>query len=715
MRQVLQNLRSGETKVELVPGPGLRPGSLLIQTRASLISAGTERMLVEFGKGSLLAKARSQPDKVKQVLDKIKTDGLLPTLEAVFNRLDEPMPLGYCNCGTVLEVGKGVEGFEVGDRVISNGPHAEIVCVPKNLCAKVPDGVSDEEAAFTVLASIGLQGIRLIKPTMGETIAVFGLGLIGLISVQLLKSCGCKVIGIDINKQRLELAEQFGAETIDAGAGVDVVEAAMAKSGGAGVDGVLITAAAKEDSIVHQSAQMSRKRGRIVLVGVVNLNLDRTDFYEKELSFQVSCSYGPGRYDSNYEDRGQDYPAGFVRWTEQRNFEAILEAMADGKLKVKELISECIPQAEASRAYKILTEDKSKLALVLTYPKERAAEDRVLRMPAEVIKAASAGQAVVGLIGAGNFAKMTLLPALKPIGARLKTVADINGVAAAHAGRKFGFEQATNDYKQLLADQEINTVIITTRHDLHAPMVIEALGAGKHVAVEKPLCLNRDQLAAVKQAYEQAEGKQLLVGFNRRFSPHAEKMRELVAVRNGPICMSCLINAGAIPADVWIQNGDIGGGRIIGEGCHWLDLMCYVTGSPIVSVSASMVGPDCGAEVRGDKMSITVSFADGSVGSLHYFANGHKSYPKETMELFCDGKVLQLDNFRKLRGFGWGNFKQMNLWRQDKGHRSEYGRFIERVASGGEALIPFGEIENVTLASFLAVESANTAQLLKIE
>jgi len=672
-------------------------------------------MLVEFGKGSLLAKARSQPDKVKQVLDKIKTDGLLPTLEAVFNRLDEPMPLGYCNCGTVLEVGKGVEGFEVGDRVISNGPHAEIVCVPKNLCAKVPDGVSDEEAAFTVLASIGLQGIRLIKPTMGETIAVFGLGLIGLISVQLLKSCGCKVIGIDINKQRLELAEQFGAETIDAGAGVDVVEAAMAKSGGAGVDGVLITAAAKEDSIVHQSAQMSRKRGRIVLVGVVNLNLDRTDFYEKELSFQVSCSYGPGRYDSNYEDRGQDYPAGFVRWTEQRNFEAILEAMADGKLKVKELISECIPQAEASRAYKILTEDKSKLALVLTYPKERAAEDRVLRMPAEVIKAASAGQAVVGLIGAGNFAKMTLLPALKPIGARLKTVADINGVAAAHAGRKFGFEQATNDYKQLLADQEINTVIITTRHDLHAPMVIEALGAGKHVAVEKPLCLNRDQLAAVKQAYEQAEGKQLLVGFNRRFSPHAEKMRELVAVRNGPICMSCLINAGAIPADVWIQNGDIGGGRIIGEGCHWLDLMCYVTGSPIVSVSASMVGPDCGAEVRGDKMSITVSFADGSVGSLHYFANGHKSYPKETMELFCDGKVLQLDNFRKLRGFGWGNFKQMNLWRQDKGHRSEYGRFIERVASGGEALIPFGEIENVTLASFLAVESANTAQLLKIE
>ena len=404
MKQVLQNLRSGETTVEQVPGPVVMPGSLLIQTRATLISAGTERMLVGFSKGSLLAKARSQPDKVKQVLDKIKTDGLLPTLEAVFNRLDEPMPLGYCNCGVVLEVGKGVDGFEVGDRVISNGPHAEIVSVAKNLCAKVPDGVSDEEAAFTVLASIGLQGVRLVKPTMGETIAVFGLGLIGLICVQLLKNCGCKVIGIDINKQRLTLAEKFGAKTIDAGAGVDVVQAAIGKSGAGGVDGVLITAAAKEDSIVHQSAQMSRKRGRIVLVGVVNLKMDRGDFYEKELSFQVSCSYGPGRYDSNYEDRGQDYPVGFVRWTEQRNFEAILDAMAEGALKTKELISECIPQAEAGRAYEMLTEDKSKLALVLTYPREKIREDDTVKMPAESIKAATVPKVVVGLIGAGNFA-----------------------------------------------------------------------------------------------------------------------------------------------------------------------------------------------------------------------------------------------------------------------------------------------------------------------
>ncbi|NIA07134.1 MAG: Gfo/Idh/MocA family oxidoreductase, partial [Actinobacteria bacterium] len=512
MKQVLQNLRSGETKVEDVPAPGLSPGTLLIQTRASLISAGTERMLVEFGKGSLLAKARSQPEKVKQVLDKIKTDGLLPTLEAVFNRLDEPLPLGYCNCGVVLEAGKGVEGFEVGDRVVSNGPHAEIVCVPKNLCAKVPDCVSDEEAAFTVLASIGLQGIRLMKPTLGETIVVFGLGLIGLICVQLFKSCACKVIGIDINRKRLELAEQFGAETIDASSGVDVVESAIAKSRVNGVDGVLITASAKEDSIVRQSAQMCRKRGRIVLVGVVDLKLDRADFYEKELSFQVSCSYGPGRYDSNYEQKGQDYPPGFVRWTEQRNFQAVLDALASGGLKVKELISEGIPLEQASRAYQRLTEDKSTLALILTYPKETPARDHTVKTPAELVRSAAVPQAVVGLIGAGNFAKMTLLPALKPIGTRLKTVADINGVAAAHAGRKFGFEQTTNDYQQLLGDPEINTVIITTRHDLHAPMVIEALGAGKHVAVEKPLCLDREQLIEIKQTLHKAKNRQLLVG-----------------------------------------------------------------------------------------------------------------------------------------------------------------------------------------------------------
>jgi predicted dehydrogenase len=671
-------------------------------------------MLVSFAKSGLIGKAKQQPDKVKQVIDKIKTDGLLPTIHSVFARLDEPLPLGYCNCGTVIEVGAGVEGFKVGDRVVSNGPHAEIVCVPKNLCVKVPDNVTDEQAAFTVLASIGLQGIRLIEPTFGETIAVFGLGLIGLMSVQLLKACGCRVIGIDLSTDRLEMARKFGAEVIDIPAGANPVDAAMAYSYGKGVDAVLITASAKGDSIIHQSAQMCRKRGRIVLVGVVDLNIDRADFYEKELTFQVSCSYGPGRYDTEYENRGRDYPYGFVRWTVRRNFEAILNSISAGTLIVDDLVSERIPLAQAPKAYKMLTDEPDKMALVLTYPPGEIKIAGTVKTPAKYVRPPAVPGVVAGLIGAGNFAKLTLLPAVKPLGIRLKTVADINGVSGAHAARKFGFEKATNDYREILNDSEINVVFITTRHDLHASMVIEALKAGKNVHVEKPLCLNREELACVKEAYEKAAGRQLLVGFNRRFSPHAEKIRVLVTTRSTPMCMVWLINAGHIPADVWVQDKTLGGGRIIGEGCHWLDFMRYLVAQQIISVSATMMGQAQGVEIRDDKMTVTVGFADGSIGTVHYFANGHKSYPKETFKLFCDGKILRLDNFRKLRGFGWKNFKSMNLFSQNKGHKAEFRYFVERIKNGSDPLMPFTEIENVTLASFAAVESAEGVGLIKI-
>jgi len=714
MKQILQNLKTGQLEIADVPAPVIRPAHLLIKTRCSLISSGTERRLVSFAKRSLLGKARQQPDKVKQVINKLRTDGLLPTIHSVFARLDKPLPLGYCNCGMVLEAGDGVEDFKPGDRVANNGPHAEIVCVPKNLCAKVPDNVSDEQAVFTVLASIGLQGIRLIKPMFGETIVVFGLGLIGLICVQLLKNCGCKVIGIDIDSKKLELAAKYGAEIIDVAGGMDAVETAKAKSDGKGVDGVVITASAKGDLIVHQSAQMCRKRGRIVLVGVVDLNLDRADFYEKELSFQVSCSYGPGRYDEAYEESGQDYPYGFVRWTEQRNFEAILESFSTGRLDVSDLISERIPQTKAEKAYKMLTDERNKMALILTYPAGEVKMDSTVPTPVEFVKSPSVPLVVAGVIGAGNFAKVTLLPAIKPIGIRLKTVADIEGVTGAHAATKFGFEQATNNYKQIVDDQEINTVFITTRHNLHAEMVIEALLAGKHVHVEKPLCLTREELSKVKEAYLKAGDRQLLVGFNRRFSPHAEKIRSLVTSRISPMCMSWLVNAGHIPADVWIQDRTVGGGRIIGEGCHWLDFMRYLVGEPIVSVSAAMMGQAQGVEICDDKMSVTVSFADGSIGTLHYFANGHKSYPKETFELFCDGKILRLDNFKRLHGYGWSNFRKMNLLSQNKGHKVEFRYFIERIKNGGEPLIPFEEIENVTLASFAAVESASGAGVINI-
>ena len=417
MKQILQNLRTGELELAEVPVPALKAGHLLIKSRCSLISSGTEKMLVSFAKSGLLGKAKQQPEKVKQVFDKIKTDGLLPTLHSVFSRLDEPLPLGYCNCGTIVEVGKGIEGFAVGDRVVSNGPHAEYVCVPKNLCAKVPNNVADEEAAFTVLASIGLQGMRLLNPAFGETIVVSGLGLIGLMSVQMLIANGCKVIGIDFDKNKLVLAQKYGARTIDLSAGIDPIEAAVAMTNGVGVDGVLITASAKEDEIVHQSAQMSRKRGRIVLIGVVNLNLNRSDFYEKELTFQVSCSYGPGRYDTKYENAGQDYPLPFVRWTEQRNFEAVLHAMSSGTLKVSELISERIEINQAADAYKMLTENAAKIALVLTYPGADLRKESSVKIssPPQIVKYP---RVIAGVIGAGNFAKITMLPVLKKSGAQ---------------------------------------------------------------------------------------------------------------------------------------------------------------------------------------------------------------------------------------------------------------------------------------------------------
>jgi predicted dehydrogenase len=586
--------------------------------------------------------------------------------------------------------------------------------VPKNLCAKVPDNVTDEQAAFTVLASISLQGIRLLNPTFGETIVVSGLGLIGLMAVQMLAANGCKVIGIDFDKNKIALAQKYGAETIDLSTGADPAEAALAMTNGVGVDGVLITASAKEDSIVHQSAQMSRKRGKIVLIGVVNLNLDRSDFYEKELLFQVSCSYGPGRYDSAYENAGRDYPLSFVRWTEQRNFEAVLNAISTGALKVDELISEKIEIIQADKAYGMLTEDTSKLALVLTYPQREVERKKTIVFNENLSKSHPLPNVVVGVIGAGNFAKMTMLPILRNSGARLKTIADVDGVAGSHAARKFGFENTTNDYKKILDDPEINIVFITTRHDLHAQMAIESLEAGKNVHIEKPLCLNKEQLGHIKQVYMERENQHLLVGFNRRFSPHAIKIKKLMSVRTAPLCMTWLINAGNIPANVWIQDPEMGGGRIIGEGCHWVDFMLYLTGSPVVSVQAMMVGSNTSEQVKTDKMSINLSFADGSIGTLHYFANGSKSYPKETFELFCQGKVLKLDNFRKLTGYGFKNFKKMNLFLQDKGHRNQFIEFIKKVNQGGEPLIPFEQIENVTLASFAAVESAKRSIVISV-
>ncbi|RJQ24784.1 dehydrogenase [Candidatus Parcubacteria bacterium] len=798
MKQIVQNLKSGETILEEVPGPGSRPGHVLIQTRCSLVSLGTERMLVEFSKGNLLAKAKAQPDKVMQVLDKIKTDGLLPTLETVFKRLDEPLPMGYCNAGIIREIPDSkskIQGLRAGDRVVSNGPHAEVVCVPTNLCAKIPDNVTDEQAAFTVLGAIGLQGIRLANPTLGEKFVVFGAGLIGLLTIQLLRANGCGVLAVDLNEKRLELAESFGASVCNS-AHTDPIPSAEIWSGGVGVDGVLITASAKTDEIVHQGAQMCRKRGRIVLVGVVGLNLRRSDFYEKEISFQVSCSYGPGRYDEAYELRGQDYPLGYVRWTEQRNFQAVLDLMASGKLNVDSLITDRIPFAEAERVYEKISGDLSALGVILEYNqdasrkgakaqrdpqiydpqisqitpvpstgatgqariKERTVQISDIRHPTSGSSPTSdirpPTSATLALIGSGNFSKMTLAPALAKTSARLKYVsARTNGAAATHIAKKYGFENATTDLEAIWNDPEVNTVFITTQHNSHAALVQQALKAGKHVFVEKPLCLTLEELEEIKLAadprrYTQiseeqengltqrrpsetenrfhgagkdAKGEQsdsmlhalcsmplLMVGFNRRFAPHTQKIKELLDTAKVPKSFIMTVNAGVMPPHHWTQDPEVGGGRIIGEACHFVDLIRYLAGSEIVKAESSRM-----ESAAGDTVSISLSFADGSIGSIHYFANGNKGFPKERLEVFCSGKVLQLDNFRVLRGYGWTGFKKMRLWRQDKGHEAELKAFVEAVENGAPSPVPFEEMIEV-METTIHLASADYADFRRL-
>lgn len=709
MKQVLQHLGNGDLIVEDIPVPEVQSGHVLIETTCSLISAGTERMVVDFGRASYLEKALQKPDKVKQVLRKVQTDGLMTTVEAVQSRLDQPIPLGYCNVGRVVKVGKDVEGYKVGDRVISNGRHAEMVCMPQNLTARIPEDVTDEQASFTVISSIALQGVRLVEPTIGEYVCVMGLGLIGLIAVQILQANGVRVIGFDYDPERVKMAQQYGIEAVDLSAGADPVKAAEAFTGGQGIDAVLITAATKSHEVMHQAATMCRQRGRIVLTGVVGLNLDRNDFYEKELTFQVSCSYGPGRYDPVYEDQGHDYPLGFVRWTEQRNFEAVLHLMADQKLKTGPLLTERVPLADAKKAYDML-DDKGKIGILLEYPgmSEEERNQKVIHVKAvePSYDTKPEGQAVVGIIGAGGFTQARVLPGLSDTYARLKWVASRLGVTSAHAAKKFDIENNTSDYKLILQDDEVNAVLITTRHNSHAKFVIEALQAGKHVFVEKPLCLTQDELADIKAVYKDAcetYKKQLIVmvGYNRRFSPLTVDMKKQLSTRQSPASVIFTANAGYIPMDHWTQDPHQGGGRILGEACHFIDYLHYLIGEDIVNVRALDQNIP-GDNNMHDNAMIQLEFADGSIGQVNYLAGGHKSYPKERCEAFFEGKVMVLDNFRKLEGFGTKGFAKKKLFRQDKGHAAGFAAFVRAVEKGQDSPIDFDSLVNTMDATLQA-------------
>ncbi len=704
MRQVIQNIRNGRLCTLETPAPMVQPGHVLIQNHFSLISAGTEKTARDLAKKSLLGKARERPDHVRRVIEKVRQEGLWNTVRQVREKLDDPMPMGYCSAGVVIACGAGVHKIKPGDRVASNGPHAEVVSVAKNLCALVPDRVPLEQAAFTVLGAIAMQGMRLAQISLGETALVVGLGLVGQITVALLKAAGATVIGTDLDAAKCELAMQMGADAARTGLQARDV---LAMTGDRGADAVLITASTDSDAPVTLAGDAVRKKGRVVAVGAVGMNLPRRAYYFKEAEFIVSCSYGPGRYDPQYEDYGHDYPPAYVRWTEQRNMQAVLELVASGRLDFTPLVSHRFAIDRAADAYELIeTGSEPYLGIVLQYPTEaRTASAETFKINA---RSAKPGQVGVGLIGTGNFARMVLLPAMQQTGQySAEAVCSAGGISSAHHGKKFGFAVATNDEAAVIRNPRVDAVFILTRHDQHARQVAEALRAGRHVFVEKPLCLNWGELIEIEQVLRDLGGRagHLLVGFNRRFSPAARAVRASFENVSQPLTVSVRMNAGAIEPDHWTQAESIGGGRIIGEACHAIDLVTYLTASPVVRVYAEAIGGPHAPEITEDHCFITLRHTNGSVSSVAYLAGGDRSVPKERVEVFGGGKAAVIDDFH--RADAWSGGKRKTLWRgpQDKGHRGELQALATAIQNGGPAPISWNEIRSTTLASILAVRS----------
>ncbi|QYG92353.1 Gfo/Idh/MocA family oxidoreductase [Iamia sp. SCSIO 61187] len=701
MRFLQQSLDDGTAALVEGAAPSGEAEHVLVRSLASVVSSGTERMLADFGRASYLGKARQQPERVRDVVDKARTDGLLPTVDAVRSKLASPLVLGYANCGVIVDAG-GCPDLSVGQLVASNGSHAEVVAVPKTLCAAVPDGVPPDHAALASIASVGLQGIRLAQAEVGERFVVTGLGLIGLLTTQLLRAQGVQVLGIDVDPTRLELAAALGAEVVEAGEGV--LAAASRFGRGRGVDGVIITASTKSSEPVRQAAQMSRQKGRVVLVGVTGLDLQRADFYEKELSFQVSCSYGPGRYDPVYEG-GRDYPYGHVRWTAGRNMEAVLDLMSSGALDVGPLLTHEYPFDDAVKAYDTLVDDPTALGIVLRYPtEEEAPTGRLLARTTIPTRPAAPGSARVAFVGAGSYSTQVLIPAVREAGAELDLIAS-RGPSAAQAASRFSARRSTTDLDVVFEDQGIDTVVVATRHDSHANLVERSLRSGKHVFVEKPLAITGDQLdrvvAAAVQMTSSAGGIPLLgIGFNRRFAPVTKRMRELLATIAAPKAVLITVNAGSIPATHWTQDPAVGGGRIVGEACHFIDLARHLTGSPIVGVETTYID-----SATRDSAMIVLAFEDGSSATIAYLAEGSKRFPKERVEVFAAGRVLVNDNFRTLHAYGWPGVRTMRLRRQDKGHTAGMAAFIEAVRTGGSPPIPFDEVVEVSRAALQAAGS----------
>ncbi|MEW6084432.1 MAG: bi-domain-containing oxidoreductase [Chloroflexota bacterium] len=713
MKQLLQNIKTGKATIEDVPAPTPREGQALVKVEASLVSAGTERMVVEFAGKSLVGKARSRPDLVKQVLDKARREGVVNTMQAAFNRLDQPMALGYSSAGTIVQLGRNMPGFKVGQRVACAGGgyavHAEYNVVPRNLLTPLPKNVDFESAAFTTLGAIAMHGFRLAEPQIGENVAVIGLGLLGLLTIQIASAAGCNVLGIDLDPKRIALASSLGLEAVSRG---QAESASAAFTANRGFDAIIICADTPSNDPVEFAGTIARDRARVVATGAVGLTIPRKIYYEKELSFINSRSYGPGRYDSNYEENGQDYPLGYIRWTEGRNFESVVDLMSKGKLQVKPLITHRFPIEKATQAYDVITGKKKEnfLGVLLAYPKGKKKEERKIIFPSIVNHKSEIVN--LGVLGAGLFANSVLLPAIKKVdGVQLVGVASSGGLHAQHAGKKFGFKYASSSEDEIINDPNINTVAILTRHNSHAELAVKALKAGKHVFVEKPLAVDSRQLAAVTRALSTTKGQLLTVGFNRRFAPLAQSLKFQVSSFKSPLHAHYRVNAGYISPDHWTQDPNIGGGRIIGEACHFVDFITFLVGAPPVSVTAHAL-PDEG-KYREDNVSMTFTFPDGSVGVVDYLANGDKSFPKERVEVFCGGMVAVLDDFVSLQVTKDGKTKE-ERGAQDKGWVNEWRAFVNSVREGGEPPIPYEQLIGVTESTFAAVESLRSKKEIEI-
>jgi predicted dehydrogenase/threonine dehydrogenase-like Zn-dependent dehydrogenase len=717
MKQVFQDARSAEITVVEVPAPKLLAGCVLVRTAASLVSAGTERAASEFAGKNLLQKARLRPDLVRDVLSKISRDGLLATVSAVRTRLDQPSALGYSSSGTVVAVGEGVTGVHPGDRVACAGAghavHAEFACVPRLLMARIPsDAVSFEQAAFTTVGSVALHGIRTADVKLGDVVAVIGLGLLGQLMVQILKAAGCCVLGMDISAERADLALRLGADAVSTSSSA-FQELCLQHSAGHGADSVLIAAQTASNDPVNLAGAIARNRAVVVAVGTVAMDIPRRSFYDKELDFRISRSYGPGRYDSAYEQKGIDYPVGYVRWTETRNMEAFLKLLADRKLDLLPLITHRFPITRAHSAYELITGKAQEvfLGVLLSYPEDGQPTQHT-SIAVSKSRVASHQSVKVGLLGAGSFAVSTILPALKTIrGVEMVIAGAANGSHARHAAGKFGFSSCTTDETEILNRPSVNTVVIATRHHLHAKQVIAALRAGKHVFCEKPLCLNEAELDEITAAHDSSSSARplLMVGFNRRFAPLALRMKSFVQQAGEPMALHYRVNAGFLPADHWLNDPLQGGGRILGEVCHFVDFLCFLTDSfpvQVETLSLSNRKLSSPGKYSNDNVVCSLRFPDGSQGTISYLANGDKSYSKERLEVFGGGNVAVLEDFRRLELVRGGKKRVFrSRLRQDKGHRGEFQAFVAAIQSGSESPIPFPEIVSTMLTTFALEES----------